>query len=218
MSHYFEQDPTSNSCKKNVKVFINNAHFSFITDNDVFSKKGLDFGTRTLLETLDIEKIDGDILDFGCGSGRDSKYFISKGYKVKAIDGSKEMCKLASKLINQEVQCMKFDELDDINIYDGIWACSSILHVEKDKLPNILSKMIKSLKDNGVIYTSFKIGTGYEIKEDKYYNYLTKEEMIQLLNKLDDNVKLIDYFETLPSTKRNAKNTIWGNFIIKKLN
>ena len=110
------------------------------------------------------------ILDFGCGSGRDSKYFISKGYKVKAIDGSKEMCKLASKFINQKVQCMKFDELDDINTYDGIWACSSILHVEKDKLPNILNKMIKSLKDNGVIYTSFKIGTGYEIKEDKYYN------------------------------------------------
>ena len=104
------------------------------------------------------------------------------------------------------------------NTYDGIWACSSILHVEKDNLPNILSKMIKSLKDNGVIYTSFKIGTGYEIKEDIYYNYLTKEEMIQSLNKLDDNVKLIDYFETLPSTKRNAKNTIWGNFIIKKFN
>ena len=34
------------------------------------------------------------ILDFGCGSGRDSKYFIEKGYKVKAIDGSIEMCKL----------------------------------------------------------------------------------------------------------------------------
>lgn len=156
------------------------------------------------------------ILDFGCGSGRDSKYFLDKGYKVKAIDGSEEMCKLASKFINQEVQCMKFDELDDINTYDGIWACSSILHVEKDKLPNILSKMIKSLKDNGVIYTSFKIGTGYDIKENKYYNYLTKEEMAQLLNKLDDNVKLIDYFETLPSTQRNAQNTIWGNFIIKK--
>ena len=158
------------------------------------------------------------ILDFGCGSGRDSKHFLDKGYKVKAIDGSEEMCKLASKFINQKVQCMKFDELDDINTYDGIWACSSILHVEKDKLPNILSKMIKALKDNGVIYTSFKIGTGYEIKEDIYYNYLTKEEMIQSLNKLDDNVKLIDYFETLPSTKRNAKNTIWGNFIIKKFN
>lgn len=156
------------------------------------------------------------ILDFGCGSGRDSKYFIENGYKVKAIDGSKEMCKLASKYINQEVSCMKFEELDDINTYDGIWACSSILHVEKENLPNILIKMINALKVNGIIYASFKIGTGYEIKEGKYYNYLTKEEMVQTLNELSKNIKLIDYFETLPSTKRNAKNTIWGNFIIEK--
>ncbi len=101
------------------------------------------------------------ILDFGFGSGRDSKYFLDNGYKAKAIDGSIEMCKLASKYINQEVTCMKFDEL---NTYDGIWACSSILHVEKENLSNILIKMISSLKINGIIYTSFKIGTGYDIK------------------------------------------------------
>ena len=81
------------------------------------------------------------ILDFGCGSGRDSKYFIEKGYKVKAIDGSIEMCKLASKYINQEVICMNFEELKDINTYDGIWACSSILHVEKENLSGILIKI-----------------------------------------------------------------------------
>lgn len=157
------------------------------------------------------------ILDFGCGSGRDSKYFIEQGYKVKAIDGSEEMCKLASSYINQEVYCMKFEDLKDINTYDAIWACASILHIEKEKLINILSKMITALKDNGIIYTSFKIGEGYNIQEGKYYNYLTKDEMIKLLNKLNKNVKLIDYFETLPSTKRKAKNTTWGNFIIKRL-
>lgn len=156
------------------------------------------------------------ILDFGCGSGRDSKYFIDIGYRVKAIDGSIEMCKLASKYINQEVNCMKFDELNDIDTYNGIWACSSILHIEKEELSNILNKMINALKINGVIYTSFKIGTGYEIKEGKYYNYLTKEEMEEILNKVNKNVKMIDYFETLPSTKRTEKGTIWGNFIIKK--
>ena len=156
------------------------------------------------------------ILDFGCGSGRDSKYFLEKGYKVKVIDGSIEMCKLASKYINQEIICMNFEELKDINTYDGIWACSSILHVEKENLPNILNKMVDALKVNGIIYTSFKIGEGFEIKEEKYYNYLTKNEMIQILKDLNRNVKLIDYFETLPSTKRIAKNTIWGNFIIKK--
>lgn len=157
------------------------------------------------------------IIDFGCGSGRDSKYFLDNGYKVKAIDGSIEMCKLASKYINQEVKCMKFEELNDIEIYDGIWANSSILHVEKENLIDILIKMINALKVNGIIYASFKLGTGYEIKEGKYYNYLTKNEIIKILNKMEKKVKLIDYFETYPSTKRISKNTVWANFIIKKL-
>ena len=157
------------------------------------------------------------ILDFGCGSGRDSKHFIEKGYQVKAIDGSSKMCELASKYLNQEVECLKFEELKDINTYDAIWACSSILHVEKEELPEIICKMLKALKKNGIIYTSFKKGTGYQIKEGKYYHYLEKEEMENILSKIDNNVRIIEYFEKLPSKKRNAKDTIWINFIIKKI-
>lgn len=156
------------------------------------------------------------ILDFGCGSGRDSKYFMEKGYKVKAIDGSIEMCKLASKYINQDVECMKFDELNEENTYDAIWACSSILHVEKENLPDILNKMIRALKQNGVIFTAFKKGEGYEIKEGKYYNFLTKEELEKILNNLGQNTKIIDYFETLSSTKRPEK-VVWSNYIIQKV-
>ena len=191
---------------------------------DYYNKNAKEYCEQTLVGNLQenydkfLKEVPANsyILDFGCGSGRDSKYFINNGYKVKAIDGSIEMCKLASEYINQDVQCMKFDELDDTDTYDGIWACSSILHVEKEELPNILNKMINALKPSGVIYASFKIGTGYEIKEGKYYNFTTKEEMENILSKLNSNVKIIDYFETLPSTKRKATNTIWGNFIIKK--
>lgn len=155
------------------------------------------------------------ILDFGCGSGRDSKFFIENGYKVKAIDGSIEMCKLASKYINQDVECMKFEELDEENIYDGIWACSSIVHVEKEKLPNILNKMIKALKQNGVIFVSFKKGTGYEIKEGKYYNFLVKEEFEKILGSLNTNVKIIDYRENISNSKR-PKASEWSNIILQK--
>ncbi len=158
------------------------------------------------------------ILDFGCGSGRDSKYFLEHGYKVKAIDGAYEMCKIASDYINQDVECMLFEDLKDIEIYEGIWACSSILHIEKENLPNIIVKMVGALKKNGIIYTCFKKGSGYEIKEGKYYNYITKEELEEILNKLNLNVDIIDYFETLPSTNRPGTNgTIWSNYIIKKI-
>lgn len=167
-----------------------------------------------------LEKIEKNsyILDFGCGSGRDSKYFIEHGYKVRAIDGSNQMCKIASEYINQEVECMLFEELNDIEKYDGIWACSSILHVEKEKLGSILVKMINAVKKEGIIYTSFKKGNGYEIKEGKYYNFMNKEEMEKLLSTLSPKVEIIDYFESFPTTKRpETSEVIWSNYIIKRI-
>lgn len=155
------------------------------------------------------------ILDFGCGSGRDSKYFIDKGYKVKAIDGSSKMCEFASKYLNQTVDCMKFEELDDINVYDAIWANASILHVKSDELPNILSKMFKAVKNNGIIYASFQFGDGIEIREERYFNHMTKDKMEDILSKINCNFCLVEYFETISSTKREHKAT-WVNFIIKK--
>lgn len=156
------------------------------------------------------------ILDFGCGSGRDSKYFIDNGYKVKAIDGSIEMCKLAKKYIGQDVQCMEFEELNDKNVYDGIWACASILHLPKEILPKILNKMVIALKTGGIICASFKKGKGYKIEEGKYYNFLSREELENILSSFNEEVKIIKYFETFSSTKRPEK-VVWSNYIIKKL-
>ena len=83
----------------------------------------------------------GKILDLGCGSGRDTKYFLEHGYKVDAIDGSIELCKLASKYTGINVKHMLFQELAEVEKYDGIWACASILHVKRAELPDILQKM-----------------------------------------------------------------------------
>lgn len=89
---------------------------------------------------LDYIPIGGKILDFGCGSGRDTKYFLSKGYKVVATDGSEEICRIASEYTGVPIKQMLFEELDAIEEYDGIWACASILYVEKAQLPDILKK------------------------------------------------------------------------------
>ena len=157
------------------------------------------------------------ILDFGCGSGRDSKYFLDKGYTVKAIDGSKKLCEIASNYIGQKVECMKFDELSDKSLYDGIWACASIIHVEREKLPEILKKMVNALKDDGVIYTCFKLGDKEVVEEGKYFNYLNKDILEDILNKVDSNLKIIDYYETGSFANVNRPQTTWGNYLIKCL-
>ena len=121
------------------------------------------------------------ILDFGCGSGRDSKCFINKGFQVTAIDGSIELCKYASELTGLNVKHMYFQELCDIDVYDAIWACSSILHLPYSDLKDVMAKMIVALKQNGIIYTSFKYGK-YEgerngryfidMDDDKFKNFI----------------------------------------------
>ncbi len=156
------------------------------------------------------------ILDFGCGSGRDSKYFLEKGYIVKAIDGSEKLCELASEYIGQKVECMKFDELSDESTYDGIWACSSILHVEREHLPDILRKMIKALKDGGVIFASFKLGDKEIIQDGKYYNYITKEILENMLKQIDLESEIIDYQEEITCKNVNRPTATWGSFLIKK--
>lgn len=127
------------------------------------------------------------ILDFGCGSGRDTRYFLDKGYQVTATDGSAEICRLASIFSGIEVKEMKFDELNNINLYDGIWACSSILHLPKDKLLLVIRKMCVALKSNGIVYTSFKYGGFEGARNGRYFTDFmedTFEEFIKVIPEL----------------------------------
>ena len=107
-----------------------------------------------------LEKLNPDayILDFGCGAGRDTKYFLSRGYQVDAIDGSEQLCRIASEYTGIKVRQMLFQELDEKEKYDGIWACASILHLPKKQLREVLENMYAALKSEGWIYTSFKYG------------------------------------------------------------
>ncbi len=121
------------------------------------------------------------ILDFGCGAGRDTKYFLEKGYMVEAIDGSEELCKLASEYTGIEVKHMLFQELHDVEKYDGIWACSSILHLPYEELVEVMKKMKVALKDTGIIYTSFKYGSFEGVRNGRYFIDMTEKSLEKLL-------------------------------------
>lgn len=121
------------------------------------------------------------ILDLGCGSGRDTKYFLEQGYSVDATDGSLELCKAASNYTGIKVKHMYFQELDECEKYDGIWACASVLHLKKQELPGIFRKMSTATKKNGIIYLSFKYGNFEGVRNGRYFTDMTEEGMSMLL-------------------------------------
>ena len=124
------------------------------------------------------------VLDFGCGSGRDTKYFKEQGFQVTAIDGSEELCKIASEYAGVPVRQMLFMELDEVAAYDGIWACSSILHCPYEDLVIVMRKICTALKDNGVLYTSFKYGTFAGERNGRFFTDMTEEKFKELLKKV----------------------------------
>lgn len=125
------------------------------------------------------------ILDFGCGSGRDTKYFLERGYKVDAIDGSEELCKIASEYSGIEVKQLYFQELHEVEKYDAIWACSSILHLTYVELVDVMKKMVAAVKEKGLIYTSFKYGTFEGARNGRYFIDMTEERLESLLKDVD---------------------------------
>lgn len=155
MSHYFTNDNVK-SDEHIINVIVKNIKLNFIVDNGIFSKKGLDFGTRTLLENIDIEKVQGDILDFGCGYGPIGIYLQKiTNANIDMIDINKRAVNLAKK--NAELNKVKVNVFES-NIYENIHkkydaiVTNPPIRVGKKNLYNILFGAKDYLKENGTLW------------------------------------------------------------------
>ena len=156
----------------------------------------------------------GKILDLGCGSGRDSLAFLRKGYQVEAVDGSSELCRLASEFIGQPVRCMDFEELDYEEEFDGVWACASLLHVEKSRILSVLAKVHRALKPGGVMYFSFKRGTSERMAGERFFNDYT-EDTVKNLFTTENGWQLLDLFIT-GDGREGREEEQWVNGVMRK--
>lgn len=189
---------------------------------DYYNKNAKNYFENTvelnLKETLDkfIECLpdNAEILDLGCGSGRDSLYFIKKGFSVTAIDGSKELSKLASIYIGQEVLQMQFSELDFDEVFDGVWACASLLHNTETELDDVLKRIVKSLKPGGILYMSYKYGEFSGVRNERYFIDFRTKEMKKLISKYN-NLIITDIWKS-SDVRKDKNDEIWLNVIIKK--
>lgn len=153
------------------------------------------------------------ILDLGCGSGRDALAFKNKGYQVDAIDYSEELVKRATELTGIAVQLKSFYEIDDLDIYDGIWACASLLHCERDRLLDVLKRIHSALTRGGVCYMSFKYGTADREKDGRAFTDLDEQQAQALLEQMLG-VEILDQWITVD--KRPDRDEAWLNCLWKK--
>lgn len=149
MAQYFENDENLKSERKEKKVYINNEDFSFLVDNGVFSKSGLDFGTRTLLENVNIEN--KDVLDIGCGYGPIGIY-LAKDNNVDMCDVNKRALGLARdnlKLNKVSANVFESDLYENIDKKYDVIISNPPIRVGKTILYKLLFEAKDHLKKDG---------------------------------------------------------------------
>ena len=157
----------------------------------------------------------GTILDFGCGSGRDTRAFMDDGFQVDAADGSVDMCARASKYTGITVKHMMFNELEAHNQYDGIWACASLLHLPKKELADVLRKIEDALKENGVLYASFKYGDFEGIRDGRYFTDFT-ENSLRAFWKETTCMRIFDLWVS-QDVRADRKEKQWINLLARRI-
>ena len=165
------------------------------------------------MEFLKLMPENGHILDAGCGSGRDAKKFMSLNYKVTAIDESAEMCRLASEYMGMPVKHKRFQEIDCLNEFDGIWASASLLHVPSDEIGDVLNRLKNSLMENGILYASFKYGDFEGMRNGRFFNDFTEKTATELFEK--NGFEVLKTWITSDSRK-GREDEKWVNILVSK--
>jgi SAM-dependent methyltransferase len=135
------------------------------------------------------------ILDAGCGSGRDAKALIELGHQVTAFDASPALVGMAERHVGEPVYCLRFQDVTWQEEFDGIWACASLLHVPAVELPDVTQRLCEALKPTGILYASFKYGSGEREHNGRRFTDLDEPGLAALLRQVPG-LKPVDAWTT----------------------
>lgn len=163
-----------------------------------------------------LEKVEkgGGIVDAGCGSGRDAKVFVERGYQVLAFDASEELVALARHNTCLAVQkCTFFEFTTKPKSVHGIWACASLLHLPYRKLSEVLDHFSSFLISSGVIYCSFKYGNDQVVRDGRCFTNMDEERLKAVLEGTD--LVLVDVWVS-EDLRQDRRDESWLNVILMK--
>jgi superfamily II DNA or RNA helicase/SAM-dependent methyltransferase len=153
----------------------------------------------------------GLILDAGCGSGRDARAFLEKGFRVVAFDGSASLAELAGQHIGQKVDVRQFADVEEQHCYDGVWACASLLHLSTAEIPDAINRLWLSVKPGGVVYLSFKYGDGERQQNGRHFTDADQTVLSAWLDVLSE-LDRADYW--ISNDQRPDRTERWINALI----
>ena len=173
---------------------LNIAHYDENAESFRIGTKDHDVSQNiaALLDALPKEKT-LDILDFGCGPGRDMCVFKSMGHRPTGLDGSKEFCKMAVKqsgcpTLNQQFLKLELEE----NRYDGIFANASLFTVPSQELPRVLKELHSALRKDGILFSSNPRGNAEGWQGQRYGHYMEFEASETFLQQ--SGFKIIEHY------------------------
>ena len=134
-----------------------------------------------------------DILDFGCGPGRDLNVFKQMGHRPTGLDGSKEFCKMTQKLSKFPILHQKFLHLElEDNSFDGVFANASLFHVPSLELSRVLKEIHSALRKGGILFSSNPRGSTEGWQGQRYGHYMEFEESEIYLKQ--NGFKILDHY------------------------
>jgi cyclopropane fatty-acyl-phospholipid synthase-like methyltransferase len=157
---------------------------------------------------------DAHILDAGCGSGRDSLYFIKQDYRVTAIDASEELSRLASEAIGQKVLPFSFEEMHYRNEFDGIWACASLVHIPRSKIDRVFRNFSEAMRSGGMMYVSFKHGDREVEQNGRFFSFYDEERLTETLKRHPGLEPLKMWLSG--DVRPDRRDEMWLNAVIQK--
>ncbi len=166
MAHYFTNEENLKSEIEKVIVEINGIPFYFYTDNGVFSKGELDFGTELLLKNFKYDDPNNKtLLDIGCGCGPIGIYASHLGFTVDMSDVNKRAIHLSKMSLKEQglnANVFESDAYKNItNKYDYI-VSNPPIRVGKEKLYEIVMNAKEHLKDDGSLWIVVRKQQGAE--------------------------------------------------------
>jgi len=154
------------------------------------------------------------VLDAGCGSGRDARAFLDRGYQVTAIDASAQMVKATTRLTGHPAEQLRFQKMEFQGEFDAVWACASVLHVPLAELDDVLSRFFIALRPRGTFYLSFKEGKGERTERGRHFTDFTANSLRTKLEQ-QSSVSVLRIWTT-NDLRLDRSETRWVNALVRK--